>query len=70
MSERTRTILTYALCGFANIGSVGIVVAGLGVLIPSRRAEVLALVWRALAAGFLATCLSGAIVGAMPPSLF
>jgi CNT family concentrative nucleoside transporter len=70
MSERTRTILTYALCGFANIGSVGIVVAGLGVLVPTRRAEVLDLVWRALAAGFLATCLSAAIVGAMPAGLF
>jgi CNT family concentrative nucleoside transporter len=70
MSERTRTILTYALCGFANIGSVGIIVAGLGVLVPTRRAEVLDLVWRALAAGFLATCLSAAIVGAMPISLF
>jgi CNT family concentrative nucleoside transporter len=70
MSERTRTILTYALCGFANVGSVGIVVAGLGVLVPDRRNEVLGLVWRALAAGFLATCLSGAIVGAMPAFLF
>ena len=70
LGERTRTILTYALCGFANIGSVGIVVAGLGVLVPNRRTEVLDLVWRALAAGFLATCLSGAIVGAMPERLF
>jgi CNT family concentrative nucleoside transporter len=70
MSERTRTILTYALCGFANIGSVGIVVAGLGVLIPSRRNEVLSLVWKSLAAGFLATCLSAAIVGVLPCLLF
>lgn len=69
MSERTRTILTYALCGFANIGSVGIVVAGLGVLVPSRRSEVLGLVWKSLAAGFLATCLSAAIVGVMPNSV-
>ena len=69
MSERTRTILTYALCGFANIGSVGIVVAGLGVLVPSRRNEVLSLVWKSLAAGFLATCLSAAIVGALPEAV-
>jgi CNT family concentrative nucleoside transporter len=70
LGERSRTILTYALCGFANIGSVGIVVAGLGVLVPNRRSEVLELVWRSLAAGFLATCLSAAIVGAMPQTLF
>jgi CNT family concentrative nucleoside transporter len=70
MTERTRTIMTYALCGFANIGSVGIVVAGLGVLVPERRGEVLELVWKALVAGFLATCISAAVVGAMPAALF
>ena len=70
LSLRTRTILTYALCGFANIASVGIVVAGLGVLVPERRTEILELVWKSLAAGFLATCVSAAIVGAMPPVLF
>jgi CNT family concentrative nucleoside transporter len=62
--------MTYALCGFANIASVGIIVAGLGVLVPERRGEILALVWKALAAGFLATCVSAAVVGAMPPVLF
>jgi concentrative nucleoside transporter, CNT family len=70
MSERTRMLLTYAICGFANIGSVGITVTGLGVLMPERRAEVLSLVWKALFAGFIATCLSAAIVGVMPQSLF
>jgi CNT family concentrative nucleoside transporter len=70
ISVRTRTILTYALCGFANIASVGIVVAGLGVLVPERRREILELVWKALAAGFLATCISAAVVGTMPPVLF
>jgi CNT family concentrative nucleoside transporter len=70
MSERTRMIMTYALCGFANIGSVGIVVSGLGVLIPERRGEVIDLSWRALYAGFLATCMTAAIVGAMPGRLF
>jgi CNT family concentrative nucleoside transporter len=70
MSERTRTIMTYALCGFANIGSVGIVVGGLGVLIPERRKEVIDLSWRALYAGFLATCMTAAIVGALPTALF
>jgi CNT family concentrative nucleoside transporter len=70
MSERTRMILTYALCGFANVGSVGITVTGMGVLMPERRAEISSLVWKALVAGFLATCMTAAIVGAMPRELF
>ncbi|MES2861484.1 MAG: nucleoside transporter C-terminal domain-containing protein [Pseudomonadota bacterium] len=70
MSERTRMLLTYALCGFANIGSVGITVTGLSVLIPERREEVLGMVWKALFAGFLATCMAAAVVGAMPASIF
>ena len=70
LSERSRMIMTYALCGFANIGSVGINVSGFSVLAPARRAEVLALVWKALVAGFLATCLTASLVGALPQSLF
>lgn len=70
MSERTRMLLTYALCGFANIGSVGITVTGLSVLIPERREEVLGLVWKALFAGFLATLMTAAVVGTMPASIF
>ncbi|NBW07054.1 MAG: NupC/NupG family nucleoside CNT transporter [Caulobacteraceae bacterium] len=70
MSERTRMIMTYALCGFANIGSVGITVSGLSVLMPERREEVLGLIWKALFAGFLSTLMTAAIVGAMPASIF
>lgn len=70
LSERTRTIMTYALCGFANVGSVGINVSGFSVLAPDRRSEILALVWKALIAGFLATCMTASIIGAMPQSLF
>jgi CNT family concentrative nucleoside transporter len=70
MSERTRMLLTYALCGFANIGSVGITVTGLSVLIPERREEVLGLVWKALFAGFLATLMTASVVGALPESVF
>ncbi|MDZ4320518.1 MAG: nucleoside transporter C-terminal domain-containing protein [Phenylobacterium sp.] len=70
MSERTRMIMTYALCGFANIGSVGITVTGMGVLMPERRAEIIGMVWKALLAGFLATCMTAAVVGAMPRELF
>jgi CNT family concentrative nucleoside transporter len=70
LSERSRMIMTYALCGFANLASVGINVAGYSVLIPSRRDEVIALVWKALLAGFLATCMTASVVGAMPAGLF
>ena len=70
LSERSRMIMTYALCGFANIASAGINVSGFSVLAPGRRAEVLALIWKALIAGFLATCLTAALVGALPAAFF
>jgi CNT family concentrative nucleoside transporter len=70
LSPRTRMIMTYALCGFANIGSVGINVSGFSVLVPSRRPEVLSLIWKALMAGFLATCMTASIIGALPSALF
>jgi concentrative nucleoside transporter, CNT family len=70
MSERTRMIMTYALCGFANVGSVGITVTGMGVLMPDRRAEIIGMVWKALLGGFLATCMTAALVGALPRELF
>ncbi len=70
MTPRTRIILTYATCGFANIGSVGISVAGFGALMPSRRPEILSLIWKALLGGFLATCLSAAVVGALPNAVY
>ena len=70
VDDRTRVILTYALCGFANIASVGINVAGYTVLVPERRAEVMGMVWKAMMSGFLATCLTGAVVGLMPAALF
>ncbi|CAN5432682.1 NupC/NupG family nucleoside CNT transporter [soil metagenome] len=70
MSERTRMLMTYALCGFANIGSVGITVTGLSVLMPERREEVLGMIWKALFAGFAATLMTAAVVGAMPASIF
>jgi len=70
IDERTRVILTYALCGFANIASVGINVAGYSVLVPERRGEVMGMVWKAMMAGFLATCLTASVVGAMPSALF
>lgn len=70
LDPRTRMIMTYALCGFANIGSVGMNVAGFSVLVPNRRQEVLGLVWKAMMAGFLATCLTGSLIGLMPRTWF
>jgi concentrative nucleoside transporter, CNT family len=70
LSERTRMILTYALCGFANVGSVGIMISGMTTLMPERRTEILNLAWRSLLPGILATGMTGAIVAALPMAVF
>jgi concentrative nucleoside transporter, CNT family len=64
-SPRSRMVLTYALCGFANFGSLGIVIGGLGAMIPARRHEIVQLGLRTILSGTLATCMSGAIAGAL-----
>ncbi len=63
LSGRSRLIMLYAMCGFANFGSLGIMIGGLAVMAPSRRDEVVALGLRSIVSGTLATCLMGAIVG-------
>lgn len=63
LSERTRLILTYALCSFANLGSLGILIGGLTAMVPERRNEVAALAPRAVVLGFLATLMSAAVIG-------
>ena len=63
LSPRSRIILTYAMCGFANFGSLGILIGGMGTMVPARRAEIVALGMRAILAGTLATCISGALTG-------
>ena len=70
MDPRTRVLMTYALCGFANVASVGINLAGFSVLVPERRNEIVGMVWKAMMAGFLATCLTAAIVGLLPKGIF
>jgi CNT family concentrative nucleoside transporter len=65
LSDRSRLIMTYALCGFANFGSVGITIGGLAAMVPERRADIIALAPRTMVSGTLATCLSGAIVGVL-----
>ena len=63
LSERSRLIMTYALCGFANLGSLGILIGGMGAMVPERRAEITALGPRSIVAGTLATSFTGAVVG-------
>ena len=60
LSERSRVLLTYALCGFANFGSLGIMIGGLGTMAPERRAEIVDLGIKSIVAGTLATCLTAA----------
>ena len=63
MSERTRLIMTYALCGFANFVSLGIMVSGLITLVPKRKQEIIDLGLKSLVAGTIATCTTAALVG-------
>ena len=67
LDPRTRLIMLYALCGFANFASVGILIAGMTALVPSRREEIVELALKSLIPGTLATCMTGAIVGVLPP---
>jgi CNT family concentrative nucleoside transporter len=70
ISNRTRIITAHAICGFANFGSIGILIGGLTIIAPERRDEFLSLALKTLLSGTLATCLSGAAVAALPASLF
>lgn len=65
LSPRSRLIMVYALCGFANLGSLGIMIGGLAAIAPARRAEIVELGPRSIVSGTLATCLLGAVVGAL-----
>ena len=62
LSERSRIILLYALCSFANFGSVGIMLAGMVTMAPERKSEFVGLGLKALIAGTIATCMTGAVV--------
>ena len=70
LSPRSSMITAHAICGFANFGSIGILIGGLSIIEPQRRTTFLQLAWKTLIAGTLATCLSGAVVGALPAALF
>ncbi|HMB72055.1 MAG TPA: nucleoside transporter C-terminal domain-containing protein, partial [Gammaproteobacteria bacterium] len=63
LSPRTTLIMTYGLCGMANLGSVGIMIGGFTALIPERRAEITQLAMKSVVGGTIATCCTGAVVG-------
>ena len=63
LDSRSLLIVTYALCGFANLASVGLLVSTIGTLAPSRRSEVAALGVKSLIAGNLASAMTGAVIG-------
>jgi len=63
LSERSRVLLTYALCGFANFGSLGIMIGGMSTMCPERRGDIVSLGMKSIVAGTLATCLTSATVG-------
>jgi concentrative nucleoside transporter, CNT family len=63
LGEKSRIIMTYAMCSFANLGSLGILIGGLGSLCPERRNEITGMGVKALIAGLLASLMTGAIVG-------
>ncbi|MCC6920664.1 MAG: nucleoside:proton symporter [Alphaproteobacteria bacterium] len=66
LSPRSDLMMLYALCGFANFSSVGITIAGVSVLAPARRKEIVELAQRSLISGTLASLMVGATIGAMP----
>jgi len=65
LSPRSQHIMTYALCGFANFGSLGIMLGGLHSMVPERREEIVGLGLKSIVSGTIATCMTGAMVGIM-----
>ena len=68
LSPRSRLIMTYALCGFANLGSLGIMIGGLSAMVPSRRAEIVELGSKTVISGTLATMMTAAVIGLLSPA--
>jgi CNT family concentrative nucleoside transporter len=63
LSPRSSLMMTYALCGFANFGSLGIMIGGLATMAPERRDEIVSLGGKTIVSGTLATCVAGSVVG-------
>jgi CNT family concentrative nucleoside transporter len=66
LDPRATLIMVYAMCGFANLGSVGIMIAGMSTLMPERRDEIVPLAMRAIVSGTMASGLTGAMIGLLP----
>lgn len=65
LEPRSRLIMLYAMCGFANFASLGIMIAGLTTMAPQRRDEIISLGLKSIVSGTLATCVLGAVVGVL-----
>jgi nucleoside permease NupC len=65
ITPRTKMIASFALCGFANLGSVAIQIGGLGAMAPERKSEIARLAVRAMWAGAIATCMTACLAGLM-----
>jgi len=63
LNPRSQLIMIYALCGFANLGSLGIMIGGLGAMVPERRDEIVNLGMKSILSGTMATCMVGAVIG-------
>jgi CNT family concentrative nucleoside transporter len=63
LSDRSRLITIYGLCGFANLASIGIQISGIGTMAPERRGDLASLAWPAFVAATLGSCMTGCIVG-------
>ena len=63
LSERSKLITFYSLCGFANFSSVGILVSGIGSMVPERKNDLIEVSFKALIAATLASCMTGLVVG-------
>lgn len=63
LSDRSDLIITYALCGFANFGSLGVLIGGLSAMAPERRSEITKLGLLSIVSGTLATCMTASVIG-------
>ena len=63
LDAHAKLVMTFALCGFANFGSLGILLGGMTAMAPERRADIVALGWRSIVSGTLASMMSGAVAG-------
>jgi CNT family concentrative nucleoside transporter len=63
LSPKSLIIMTYAMCGFANPGSLGIMIGGMGTMAPEKRDEIVSLGFRSIVSGTIATCMTGTVAG-------